>query len=110
MNKTINRIALNTIVHNIVIPIVLIKSTKLKCLNLIKILDYQHCIIHNLRRIYIFYHTYNFVERYVKESSFIRNMSLHLLTVSKRRNVSPTLNKVAKHLAINILVGGPGFS
>lgn len=55
-------------------------------------------------------YTYNFVERYVKESSLIRKMSLHLLTVSKRRNVSPTLNNVAKHFAINILVGGPGFS
>lgn len=60
--------------------------------------------------VYINIYTYSFVERYVKESSFIRNISLHLLTVSKRRKVSPTLNKVAKHFAINILVGGPGFS
>lgn len=33
---------------------------------------------------------------------------LHLLTVSKSRNVSPTENKVAKHWAISFLVGGPG--
>lgn len=83
----------------------------MKHLYFIKILDYQHRIIY-LYIVYIYIHiyTYNFVERYVKESSFIRNISLHLLTVSKRRNVSPTLNKVAKHFAINILVGGPGFS
>ncbi|KAE9529768.1 hypothetical protein AGLY_011864 [Aphis glycines] len=47
--------------------------------------------------------TYNFVERYANESSLTRSISLHLLTVSKRRNVSPTLNKVDRHFAINIL-------
>lgn len=54
------------------------------------------------------YFTYNFVGKKLGESSLFFRMSLHLLTVSNRRNVSPTLNKVARHLAIRRRVGGPG--
>lgn len=51
---------------------------------------------------------HNFVGRKLGESSLFLRMSLHLLTVSKRRKVSPTLNKVAKHRAMSLRVGGPG--
>ena len=43
------------------------------------------------------------------ESSLLLMMSIQLLTESKTRKVSPTLNVIAKHLAINLLVGGPGL-
>lgn len=52
--------------------------------------------------------TYNFVGRKLGESSLFLRMSLHLLTVSKSRNVSPTENRVDKQLASNFRVGGPG--
>lgn len=52
--------------------------------------------------------TYNFVASTDGESSLFFSMSLHLLTVSKSRNVSPTENRVAKQLAIRFRVGGPG--
>lgn len=52
--------------------------------------------------------TYNFVANTDGESSLFFSMSLHLLTVSKSRNVSPTENSVAKQLAIRFRVGGPG--
>lgn len=52
--------------------------------------------------------TYNFVGRKLGESSLFLRISLHLLTVSKSKNVSPTLNKVARHLAMRRRVGGPG--
>lgn len=42
------------------------------------------------------------------ESSRFFRMSLHLLTVSKSRKVSPTEKSVAKQLAISLRVGGPG--
>lgn len=35
-------------------------------------------------------------------------MSLHLFTVSNKRNVSPTLKRVARQRAIRRRVGGPG--
>ena len=44
-----------------------------------------------------------------RESSLVFTIiSLHLFTVSKSKNVSPTLNNVAKQRAINRRVGGPG--
>lgn len=52
--------------------------------------------------------TYSLVGRKLGESSLFFRMSLHLLTVSKSRNVSPTENRVAKHWAMSFLVGGPG--
>lgn len=52
--------------------------------------------------------TYNLVGRKLGESSLFLRMSLHLFTVSKRRNVSPTENSVDKQLASNFRVGGPG--
>lgn len=42
------------------------------------------------------------------ESSLFFRISVHLFIVSKRRNVSPTLNTVAIHLANNLRIGGPG--
>lgn len=51
---------------------------------------------------------YNFVGKKLGESSLFLKMSLHLLTVSKSKNVSPTLNRVARHRAIRRRVGGPG--
>jgi hypothetical protein len=51
----------------------------------------------------------NFVGKNEGESSLLFKMSVHWLTVSKRRKVSPTAKIVAKHLAINFLAGGPGF-
>lgn len=52
--------------------------------------------------------TYSFVVKKLGESSLFFRMSLHLLTVSNNKNVSPTENNVARHRAINLLVGGPG--
>lgn len=52
--------------------------------------------------------TYSLVGRKLGESSLFLRMSLHLLTVSKRRNVSPTENSVDKQLASSFRVGGPG--
>lgn len=52
--------------------------------------------------------TYSFVGKKLGESSLFFSMSLHLLTVSNNKKVSPTENSVAKQLAINFLVGGPG--
>lgn len=54
--------------------------------------------------------TYSLVGKKLGESSLFLRISLHLLTVSKSKNVSPTENKVARHLAISFLVGGPGDS
>lgn len=51
---------------------------------------------------------YSFVGKKLGESSLFFKISLHLLTVSNNRKVSPTENNVAKQLAINFLVGGPG--
>lgn len=51
---------------------------------------------------------YNFVGRKLGESSLFFKMSLHLFTVSNSKNVSPTLNNVARHRAISLRVGGPG--
>lgn len=53
---------------------------------------------------------HSLVERKLGESSLLRRMSLHLLTVSKSRKVSPTLNRVAKQRATSLRVGGPGDS
>ena len=71
------------------------KSTKVKI-----VINANICL-------YLFLFTHNFVGRKLGESSLFFKMSLHLLTVSKSRNVSPTLNSVAKHRAISLLVGGP---
>ena len=52
---------------------------------------------------------YSLVNKYVGESSLFFSMSLSLLTVSKRRNASPTLNKVAKQWPTSWRIGGPGL-
>lgn len=52
--------------------------------------------------------THSFVGRKLGESSLFFKISLHLLTVSKSKNVSPTLKRVARHRAIKRRVGGPG--
>jgi hypothetical protein len=54
--------------------------------------------------------THSRVGRKLGESSLFLRTSLHLLTVSKRRKVSPTLNRVARQRAISLRVGGPGDS
>lgn len=52
--------------------------------------------------------THNFVGRKLGESSLFLRMSLHLLTVSNNRKVSPTENRVERQLASSFRVGGPG--
>ena len=52
---------------------------------------------------------YSLVNKYVGESSLFFSMSLSLLTVSKRRNASPTLNKVAKQWPTSWQICGPGL-
>lgn len=52
--------------------------------------------------------TYNLVGRKLGESSLFLRISLHLFTESNNKNVSPTLNKVAKFFAINLRAIGPG--
>lgn len=54
--------------------------------------------------------THSRVGRKLGESSLFLRISLHLLTVSNRRKVSPTLNSVARQRAISLRVGGPGDS
>jgi hypothetical protein len=54
--------------------------------------------------------THSRVGRKLGESSLFLRISLHLLTVSKSRKVSPTLNSVARQRAISLRVGGPGDS
>lgn len=51
---------------------------------------------------------YSLVARTDGESSLFFSMSLHLLTVSNSKKVSPTENRVARQLAIRFRVGGPG--
>lgn len=63
--------------------------------------------------IYIFLtfeNTYSLVGKYDGESSFTLIMSLHLFTVSNKRNVSPTENSVARHLASSLRAGAPSDS
>lgn len=52
--------------------------------------------------------SYNFVGKKLGESSLFFNISLHLLTVSNSRNVSPTEKSVDKQLANSFRAGGPG--
>lgn len=52
--------------------------------------------------------TYSLVGKKLGESSLFFNMSLHLLTVSNKRNVSPTEKSVDRQLANSLRVGGPG--
>lgn len=52
--------------------------------------------------------SYNLVGKKLGESSLFFKMSLHLLTVSNSKNVSPTENNVDKQLAKSLRVGGPG--
>lgn len=54
------------------------------------------------------WYTHNFVGKKLGESSLFLRMSLHLLTVSNNRNVSPTENSVERQLASSFRVGGPG--
>lgn len=54
------------------------------------------------------WNTHNFVGRKLGESSLFLRMSLHLLTVSNNRKVSPTENSVDRQLANSFRVGGPG--
>lgn len=51
---------------------------------------------------------YSLVGKKLGESSLFFNISLHLLTVSNSRNVSPTENSVDRQLANSFRVGGPG--
>jgi hypothetical protein len=51
--------------------------------------------------------TYSLIGRKDGESSLFLRISLHLLMASNKRKVSPTLNRVDKHLAISLRVGGP---
>jgi hypothetical protein len=54
--------------------------------------------------------TYSLVGRKLGESSLFFMMSLHFPIVSNKSNESPTTKSVAKFLANNFLVGGPGDS
>lgn len=65
---------------------------------------YVHCLSGH------YFITHSRVGRKLGESSLFLRISLHLLTVSKRRKVSPTLNSVARQRAISLRVGGPGDS
>lgn len=95
------------------LPIILPSFSYMHPTQQIAALKKQHVCIHtaellSIKLIIKINNIHSFVGKKLGESSLFLKISLHLLTVSKSRNVSPTLNKVARHLAMRRRVGGPG--